>query len=96
VAPAVAGRVSVPTACALFPKEITMPPRKWVEANYNLVRWTEMPRGGHFAALEQPELLVDDVRAFFGRCAEASEKRFKLSRHTQTRTIQHDRLEADS
>ena len=65
VAPAVAGRVSVPTACALFPKEITMPPRKWVEANYNLVRWTEMPRGGHFAALEQPELLVDDVRAFF-------------------------------
>ena len=43
-----------------------MPPRKWVEAHYNLVRWTEMPRGGHFAALEQPELLVDDVRAFFG------------------------------
>jgi microsomal epoxide hydrolase len=59
------GRVEVPTACALFPKEITTPPRKWVEARYNLVRWTEMPRGGHFAALEQPELLVDDVRAFF-------------------------------
>jgi epoxide hydrolase len=58
-------RVTVPTACALFPKEITVPPRKWVEARYNLVRWTEMPRGGHFAALEQPELLVDDVRAFF-------------------------------
>jgi microsomal epoxide hydrolase len=58
-------RVTVPTACALFPKEITTPPRKWVEARYNLVRWTEMPRGGHFAALEQPQLLVDDVRAFF-------------------------------
>ena len=58
-------KVMVPTACALFPKEITVPPRKWVEARYNLVRWTEMPRGGHFAALEQPELLVDDVRAFF-------------------------------
>lgn len=58
-------RVAVPTACALFPKEITTPPRKWVEARYNLVRWTEMPRGGHFAALEQPQLLVDDVRAFF-------------------------------
>ena len=65
VAPSVGGRVTVPTACALFPKEITVPPRKWVEARYNLVRWTEMPRGGHFAALEQPELLVNDVRAFF-------------------------------
>jgi pimeloyl-ACP methyl ester carboxylesterase len=59
------GRVTVPTACALFPKEIVVPPRKWVEARYNLVRWTEMPRGGHFAALEQPELLVNDVREFF-------------------------------
>jgi len=36
-----------------------------VEARYNLVRWTPMPRGGHFAALEQPELLVNDVREFF-------------------------------
>jgi len=59
------GKVTVPTACALFPKEITVPPRKWVEARYNLVRWTEMPHGGHFAALEQPDLLVNDVRAFF-------------------------------
>jgi pimeloyl-ACP methyl ester carboxylesterase len=58
-------RVTVPTACALFPKEITTPPRTWVEARYNLTHWTEMPRGGHFAALEQPELLVDDVREFF-------------------------------
>jgi epoxide hydrolase len=65
VATPVQGRVTVPTACALFPKEISTPPRRWVEARYNLVRWTEMPRGGHFAALEQPELLVDDVRAFF-------------------------------
>jgi len=65
VAPPVQGRVSVPTACALFPKEITTPPRKWVEARYNLVRWTPMPRGGHFAALEQPELLINDVREFF-------------------------------
>jgi microsomal epoxide hydrolase len=65
VATAVAGRVTVPTACALFPKEISTPPRRWVEARYNLTRWTAMPRGGHFAALEEPELLVDDVRAFF-------------------------------
>jgi pimeloyl-ACP methyl ester carboxylesterase len=65
VAPPNPARVEVPTACALFPKEISVPPRKWVEARYNLVRWTEMPRGGHFAALEQPELLVTDVREFF-------------------------------
>ena len=58
-------RVEVPTACAAFPKEVVLPPRKFVEARYNLKRWTEMPRGGHFAALEQPQLLVDDVRAFF-------------------------------
>jgi microsomal epoxide hydrolase len=58
-------RVAVPTACALFPKELNVPPRRWVESRYNLTRWTEMPRGGHFAALEEPELLVQDVRAFF-------------------------------
>jgi pimeloyl-ACP methyl ester carboxylesterase len=59
------GRVQVPTACAVFPKEISIPPRRWVEQQYNLTRWTEMPRGGHFAALEEPELLVEDVRSFF-------------------------------
>src|SRR5262245_59273438 len=58
-------RVEVPTACAVFPKEISIAPRKWVEAQYNVTRWTEMPRGGHFAAMEEPDLLVDDVRAFF-------------------------------
>ena len=65
VAPPNPAKVTVPTACALFPKEITVPPRKWVEARYNLTRWTEMPRGGHFAAMEQPELLVTDIREFF-------------------------------
>jgi pimeloyl-ACP methyl ester carboxylesterase len=64
-APAPQRRVEVPTACAVFPKEISIAPRKWVEAQYNLTRWTEMPRGGHFAALEEPGLLVDDIRAFF-------------------------------
>lgn len=58
-------KVTVPTACALFPKEISVPPRAWVAARYNLTRWTVMPQGGHFAALEQPALLVEDVRAFF-------------------------------
>ena len=61
----------MPTACALFPKEIAVPPRKWVEARYNLVHWTVMPRGGHFAAIEQPQLLVADVRDFFRVLANA-------------------------
>lgn len=57
--------VEVPTAVAVFPKEIYFVPRRWAESRYNIVRWTMMPRGGHFAALEEPELLVDDVRSFF-------------------------------
>ena len=59
------GRVEVPTAIAVFPKEIFFSPRKWVEAWYNVRQWTEMPRGGHFAAMEEPQLLVEDVRTFF-------------------------------
>lgn len=58
-------RVEVPTAVARFPREIYRPPRAWVEEAFDLRRWTVMPRGGHFAALEQPELLVDDIRTFF-------------------------------
>ena len=58
-------RVEVPTALALFPAEmLAWPPRSYVERVYNIARWTEMPHGGHFAALEQPELLVEDIRAF--------------------------------
>ncbi len=58
-------RVEVPTACALFPAEmLAWPPRSYVERLYNVQQWTEMPRGGHFAALEQPEPLVDDIRRF--------------------------------
>ena len=59
------GRVQVPTACAVFPKEISIAPRRWVEAQYNVTRWTEMPRGGHFAAMEEPTLLAEDIRTFF-------------------------------
>jgi pimeloyl-ACP methyl ester carboxylesterase len=56
-----------PVGFALFPKEINVPPRAWVERSMGgkLFHWTEMPRGGHFAALEQPQLLVEDVRLFF-------------------------------
>lgn len=59
------GYVTVPTAGAIFPAEIYITPRLWAEASYNIVRWTPMPRGGHFAAMEEPELLLEDVRAFF-------------------------------
>ena len=58
-------RVEVPTAAALFPAELlSWPPRSYAERVYNITRWTEMPRGGHFAALEQPALLIEDIRAF--------------------------------
>jgi epoxide hydrolase len=59
------GRVELPTGVAAFPKEILRTPRRWCEAVYNITHWTTMPRGGHFAAFEQPDLFVDDVRAFF-------------------------------
>ena len=55
-----------PAAVALFPKEISYPPREWAERIFSDLRqWSEMPRGGHFAALETPEMLVEDIRAFF-------------------------------
>jgi epoxide hydrolase len=60
-------RVEVPTACALFPAEMYHPPRSWVDARYDVRQWTEMPSGGHFPALEEPRLLMHDVRAFFAR-----------------------------
>ena len=58
--------VRAPTAFASFPKEILHPPRTWVEPLYpNIRRWTKMAGGGHFAALEEPEALAADIRAFF-------------------------------
>ena len=58
-------KVGVPTGIAAFPKEIAQAPREWAERAYNVQHWTDMPAGGHFAAMEQPALLVEDVRAFF-------------------------------
>jgi len=58
-------RIETPTAAALFPAEmLAWPPRSYAERMYNIKRWTKMPKGGHFAALEQPELLINDIRAF--------------------------------
>jgi pimeloyl-ACP methyl ester carboxylesterase len=59
------GFIDVPTAVARYPKEPIRFPRSWVERCYRVTRWVDMPRGGHFAAMEQPDLFVDDVRTFF-------------------------------
>ncbi len=57
--------VEAPTAVAIFPKDIFQMPRRWAERYYNLQRWTVFPEGGHFAPMEQPERLIEDIRAFF-------------------------------
>jgi pimeloyl-ACP methyl ester carboxylesterase len=58
--------VTVPTGCSIFPKELQRPSRRWAERRFLDIRsWSEPDRGGHFAAFEQPELFVDEVRAFF-------------------------------
>ena len=59
-------RVEVPTAVAIFPKDIVPAPRAFGERWFDVRRWTEMPRGGHFAAWEEPRLLAEDIGAFFG------------------------------
>jgi epoxide hydrolase len=60
-------KIPVPVGFAAFPKEmpIFLPPRRFLEQDFNLVRYTQMPRGGHFGCFEQPKLFVDDLRAFF-------------------------------
>ncbi len=57
--------VAVPTGVARYPGEPLRLPRAWVERKYHVTHWVDMPRGGHFAAMEQPELFADDLRAFF-------------------------------
>jgi microsomal epoxide hydrolase len=59
------GSKAVPAGFALFPKDISHPPREWAARFFDVRRWTAMPRGGHFAAMEEPGLLVEDLRAFF-------------------------------
>jgi len=60
------GKVEVPTGCASFPKELYNAPRAWAEAVYNVTHWSVFDAGGHFAAMEQPEVLAGDMRKFFG------------------------------
>ena len=60
-------RVEIPTGCAVFPKELlAWPPQSYVSRVYNVTHWTEFPHGGHFAAMEHPDLLVEDIRKFVG------------------------------
>jgi pimeloyl-ACP methyl ester carboxylesterase len=58
-------RIETPTGIAVFPKELNVAPRECAERIYNVQQWTEMARGGHFAAAEPPGLLVQDIRSFF-------------------------------
>jgi epoxide hydrolase len=59
-------QVTVPAGCSIFPKELQRPSRRWAEKRFTNIRyWNEPAKGGHFAAFEQPELFVDEVRAFF-------------------------------
>jgi epoxide hydrolase len=58
-------RVGVPTGIANYPGEIVRTPRRWVEHRYLVTHWVDQPRGGHFAAMEVPDLFVDDLRSFF-------------------------------
>ncbi|HWY57665.1 MAG TPA: epoxide hydrolase [Terriglobales bacterium] len=60
-------KVKTPVAYAVFPKEVVAAPERWIDGTYNVVQRTEMLRGGHFAALEQPDLMVQDIRIFFAK-----------------------------
>jgi pimeloyl-ACP methyl ester carboxylesterase len=62
------GRIDLPVGVSIFPKEIFRAPRTWAEQSYpHLIYWNELPKGGHFAAFEQPELFVAELRACFGK-----------------------------
>ena len=62
------GEVAIPAGASAFPKEIIPAPRKWAERRYtNLVYWNDLPKGGHFAAWEQPDLFASELRACFSR-----------------------------
>jgi pimeloyl-ACP methyl ester carboxylesterase len=59
------GYIGVPTGVAIFPADIYITPKTWAEASYDIRHWTVMPKGGHFAALEEPELYLEDLQKFF-------------------------------
>ncbi len=69
------GSTAVPAAFALFPKDNNHPPREWAERFFNVQRWTKMERGGHFTAMEEPEVLAADLSAFFRSVRDEASRR---------------------
>lgn len=61
------GKIEVPTGIALFAQDILLPPKEWTMKNLNVIQWTEIPRGGHFTAMEEPDLFVEDICKFYRR-----------------------------
>jgi pimeloyl-ACP methyl ester carboxylesterase len=59
------GRVEVPTGMAMSSADMFPTPREWVERQYNVIHWTDLPRGGHFLEWEVPHLIADDLHSFF-------------------------------
>ncbi len=59
------GHIDVPTGMALFPADVLLPPKEWAMRNLNITRWTTMPKGGHFTAMEDPEHFAEEIRTFF-------------------------------
>lgn len=58
-------RIEVPTCCVIFLAEICQSSRAWAQRQFRIVRWTEHDSGGHFAAMEEPQAFVADIRAAF-------------------------------
>jgi pimeloyl-ACP methyl ester carboxylesterase len=58
-------KINVPTGLALFHGDVLLPPKEWAEKNLNIIHWTEIPRGGHFTAMEEPTLFTEDIRKFY-------------------------------
>ncbi len=58
-------KINVPTGLALFHGDVLLPPKEWAEKNLNIIHWAEIPRGGHFTAMEEPTLFTEDIRKFY-------------------------------
>ena len=61
------GKIEAPTGIALFAQDILLPPKEWTVKNLNVIQWTEIPRGGHFTAMEEPDLFAEDICKFYRR-----------------------------
>lgn len=85
--------VEAPTGFAAFPRELARCPRKWMKYQFNMKHYTLMPRGGHFAAMEEAELLVDDVRSFVQQYVTTTTTRDTETSNTQKQSTEQKRQE---